>query len=67
MAELRTHLRRVVLSRAAGWPQAPVVAGLLKATVKGERAELLVEDPTLDSLDALARASRPRCRSRRPR
>ncbi|ODV15423.1 MAG: ABC transporter ATP-binding protein [Rhodanobacter sp. SCN 68-63] len=54
LAELRTHLRRVVLSRAAGWPQAPVVAGLLKATVKGERAELLVEDPTLDSLDALA-------------
>jgi ABC-2 type transport system ATP-binding protein len=54
LAELRTHLRRVVLSRAAGWPQAPVVAGLLKATVKGERAELLVEDPTLDSLDAQA-------------
>ena len=54
LAELRTHLRRVVLSRAAGWPQAPVVAGLLKATMKGERAELLVEDPTLDSLDALA-------------
>lgn len=54
LAELRTHLRRVVLTRTAGWPQAPVVAGLLKATVKGERAELLVEDPTLDSLDALA-------------
>ena len=54
LAELRTHLRRVVLSRAAGWPHTPVVAGLLKATVKGERAELLVEDPTLDSLDALA-------------
>jgi ABC-2 type transport system ATP-binding protein len=54
LAELRTHLRRVVLTRTAGWPQAPVVAGLLKASVKGERAELLVEDPTLDSLDALA-------------
>lgn len=54
LAELRTHLRRVVLSRAAGWQHAPVVAGLLKAAVKGERAELLVEDPTLDSLDALA-------------
>jgi len=54
LADLRTHLRRVVLTRAAGWPQAPVVAGLLKATVRGERAELLVEDPALDSLDALA-------------
>ncbi len=54
LAELRTHLRRVVLTRAAGWPQAPVAAGLLKTTVKGERAELLVEDPSLDSLHALA-------------
>ncbi len=54
LAELRTRLRRVVLTRAAGWPQAPLVAGLLKATVNGARAELLVEDPALDSLDALA-------------
>ncbi|HEX5306729.1 MAG TPA: ABC transporter ATP-binding protein [Dyella sp.] len=54
LAELRTHLRRVVLTRAGGWPQAPAVAGLLKATVKGDRAELLVEDPALDSLEALA-------------
>ena len=54
LAELRTRLRRVVLTRAGGWPHAPVVAGLLKATVKGERAELLVEDPMLESLDALA-------------
>jgi ABC-2 type transport system ATP-binding protein len=54
LAELRTRLRRVVLTRAGGWPHAPVVAGLLKATTKGDRAELLVEDPVLESLEALA-------------
>ncbi|MBU6247606.1 MAG: ABC transporter ATP-binding protein [Xanthomonadaceae bacterium] len=54
LAELRARLRRVVFTRDGGWPQAPVVAGLLKSTVKGERAELLVEDPLPESLQALA-------------
>ena len=54
LAELRARLRRVVFTRDGGWPQAPMVAGLLKATVKGVRAELLVEDPLPQSLQALA-------------
>ncbi len=54
LAELRARLRRVVLTRDSGWSQAPVVAGLLKATVKASRAELLVEDPMLESLEAMA-------------
>lgn len=54
LAELRARLRRVVLTREGGWPHAPVVAGLLKTSVKGARAELLVEDPVPDSLQALA-------------
>lgn len=54
LAELRARLRRVVFTRDGGWTQAPMVAGLLKTTVKGTRAELLVEDPVLESLQALA-------------
>ncbi|MCP1373213.1 ABC transporter ATP-binding protein [Dyella lutea] len=54
LAELRARLRRVVFTRESGWPQAPVVAGLLKAGIKGPRAELLVEDPMPESLEALA-------------
>lgn len=54
LEELRRRIRRVVLSRPGGWTQAPVVAGQLKASVLGTRAQLLVEDPELDSLDALA-------------
>jgi ABC-2 type transport system ATP-binding protein len=54
LAELRERIKRVVFQRAQGWTQAPVVAGALKAHVQGQTATLLVEDPMLDSLDALA-------------
>ena len=54
LAELREHLRRAVLVRAGGWPQAPAVGGLLKATLKGDEAQLLVEDANVESLHALA-------------
>lgn len=54
LEELRRRIRRVVLSRPNGWTQAPAVAGLLKASVLGPLAQLLVEDPDLDGLNALA-------------
>jgi len=54
LAELRERMHRAVLTRTGGWPQAPVTAGLLKATLKGDEAQLLVEDMNLDSLHALA-------------
>ncbi len=54
LAELREHLRRVVFSRPDGWAQVPVVAGVLKASVHGSDAELLVEDPIVESLQAFA-------------
>ncbi|KRE96514.1 ABC transporter ATP-binding protein [Frateuria sp. Soil773] len=54
LGELRERMKRVVLARAQGWTQAPAVAGLLKATLKGPEAQLLVEDPQPDSLQALA-------------
>jgi len=54
LAELRARLRRVILARAGGWTQAPVTAGLLKAMLAGDEAQLLVEDPSTDSLRALA-------------
>ena len=54
LAELREHLKRVVFIRAEGWAHPPVVAGALKTHVQGEQAVLLVEDPVVDSLHALA-------------
>jgi ABC-2 type transport system ATP-binding protein len=54
LAELRKRIQRVVLTRAEGWTQAPTVAGLLKATLAGNEALLLVEDPIIESLHALA-------------
>jgi len=54
LAELRQRMRRVVFSRPDGWTGAPVVAGLLKASLKGDEAQLLVEDPHVESLHALA-------------
>ncbi len=54
LEELRRRIRRVVLSRPGGWTQAPVAAGQLKASVQGPRAQLLVEDPDVDGLNALA-------------
>jgi ABC-2 type transport system ATP-binding protein len=54
LAELRRRLQRVIFSRPDGWTQAPVVAGLLKASVHGTDAQLLVEDPLIDSLQALS-------------
>ena len=54
LAELRERLKRVVLTRAEGWAQAPTAAGSLKSSVQGEQAVLLVEDPVIESLHALA-------------
>jgi ABC-2 type transport system ATP-binding protein len=54
LAELRRRLQRVIFSRPDGWTQAPVVAGLLKASLHGTDAQLLVEDPLIDSLQALS-------------
>jgi ABC-2 type transport system ATP-binding protein len=54
LAELREHLKRVILHRSGGWSQPPVVAGALKTHVQGDQAVLLVEDPVMDSLHALA-------------
>jgi ABC-2 type transport system ATP-binding protein len=54
LAELRERLKRVVFARAQGWTHAPVVAGSLKSHVQGEQAVLLVEDPMMESLHALA-------------
>jgi ABC-2 type transport system ATP-binding protein len=54
LAELREHMKRVILHRTGGWPQPPVVAGALKTHVQGDQAVLLVEDPMMDSLHALA-------------
>ncbi|HTV85237.1 MAG TPA: ABC transporter ATP-binding protein [Dyella sp.] len=54
LAQLRERLRRVVLTRAQGWPHAPAVAGALKSRVQGEQAVWLIEDPLLESLHALA-------------
>jgi ABC-2 type transport system ATP-binding protein len=54
LAELRERLKRVVLHRAGGWAQPPAVAGALKTHVQDDQAVLLVEDPLMDSLHALA-------------
>jgi ABC-2 type transport system ATP-binding protein len=54
LAELRERLRRIVLTRADGWSHAPAVAGALKSHIQGEEAVLLIEDPLMDSLHALA-------------
>ncbi|MEO9216589.1 MAG: ABC transporter ATP-binding protein [Rhodanobacter sp.] len=54
LAELRERFKRVVLSRPDGWTQMPMVAGLLKSSVHGADAQLLVEDPIIASLNALA-------------
>jgi ABC-2 type transport system ATP-binding protein len=54
LAELRERLQRVVLTRAQGWSHAPVVAGALTSHIQGEQAVLLIEDPLIDSLHALA-------------
>jgi ABC-2 type transport system ATP-binding protein len=54
LAELRERMKRVVFARAEGWMQPPAVAGVLKSHVQGEQAVLLVEDPVVESLHALA-------------
>jgi ABC-2 type transport system ATP-binding protein len=54
LAELRERIKRVVLHRIGGWSHAPVVAGVLKTHVQDEQAVLLVEDPVMESLHALA-------------
>ena len=54
LAELRERIRRVVFTRAEGWTQTPAAAGLLKATLAGNEAQLLVEDPIIENLHALA-------------
>lgn len=54
LAELREHLKRVVLTRSEGWTQAPAVAGAIKTHIEGEQAVLVAEDPVMESLHALA-------------
>jgi ABC-2 type transport system ATP-binding protein len=54
LAELREHLKRVIFHRAGGWIQPPAVAGAIKAHLQGDQLVLLVEDPVMDSLHALA-------------
>lgn len=54
LAELRERLKRVVFERPEAWSHAPVVAGTLKSHVQDRRAVLLVEDPMVESLHALA-------------
>jgi ABC-2 type transport system ATP-binding protein len=54
LAELREHLKRVILHRVGGWAHPPVVAGVLKTHVQDDQAVLLVEDPVMESLHALA-------------
>ncbi|MET0331642.1 MAG: ABC transporter ATP-binding protein [Dyella sp.] len=57
LAELRQHLRRVLLRRAQGWPQPPQppqTPGQLSVSVRGELATLLVEDADPQALQALA-------------
>ncbi|HET6430738.1 ABC transporter ATP-binding protein [Dyella sp.] len=54
LADLRARLRRVVLERPGGWSAPPTVAGSLKATLHGDQAQLLVEDPEESALQALA-------------
>jgi len=54
LAELRERLRRAVLARPGGWTQAPALPGVLKATLKGDEAQLLVEDADPEGLQALA-------------
>jgi len=54
LAELRERMKRVIFARTEGWTQPPIVAGVLKAHVQGEQAVLLVEDPMVESLHALA-------------
>jgi ABC-2 type transport system ATP-binding protein len=54
LADLRERMKRVVLHRVGGWTHPPVVAGVLKTHVQGDQAVLLVEDPVMDSLHALA-------------
>lgn len=54
LAELRERMKRIVFARAEGWTQPPAVAGVLKSHVQGEQAVLLVEDPVVEGLHALA-------------
>jgi ABC-2 type transport system ATP-binding protein len=54
LAELRERFKRVVLHRIGGWSGPPAIAGTLKAHVQDEQAVLLVEDPIMESLHALA-------------
>jgi ABC-2 type transport system ATP-binding protein len=57
LADLRECMRQVVLSRPEGWVQAPTIAGLLKANIKGCDLQLLVESPDMQNLQALAEQS----------
>jgi len=66
LAELRERMKRVVFARTDGWTQAPTVAGVLKSHVQGEQAVLLVEDPIVESLHALAASERASLRIETP-
>lgn len=58
LADLREHLKRVVLTRAEGWVHAPAIADAIAARLEGEHAVVLVEDPCMESLQQLAVSER---------
>lgn len=51
---LRQRIRRAVLTRAQGWQGPPLETGVLRATLKGEQAQLIVDRVDDASLHALA-------------
>ncbi|HET7662919.1 MAG TPA: ABC transporter ATP-binding protein [Rhodanobacteraceae bacterium] len=51
---LRQRIRRVVLTRADGWQAAPLETGVLRATLDGAQAQLIVDGVGDDALAAVA-------------
>jgi len=51
---LRQRIRRVVLMRADGWQTAPLETGVLRATLDGTQAQLIVDGVSDDVLAAIA-------------
>jgi len=54
LAELRERFVRAVLTRAEGWPEVPLVSGLLKSSVAGTELQMLLEDADPATLRARA-------------
>ncbi len=51
---LRERIRRVVLTRHGGWDEAPAIAGVLRATLAGDTAQMIVDGIADADLQALA-------------